>query len=255
MPSPRQSTTAGLTSCPSMLCGSIGPMSLKNHFPPRAFNLAQKVRIPRVHQQIQAAVAVPIDRAELAASAHTPDAGVQPQRLAMLIAKNPLGRQEHQPAAAPGTLIEGQIALVVQHHQIGQPVAVPVDGDRRGPPLRKQLLALGTKPTIGERGRRAVPLDLNRLGGGQSWVPCGCRCSEPDNLAPDRVDDQIGQAVAVPVGHAERGVAPLRLARPLDAPVGPGHDADHPAVRLKILGAAHFGRSTPGPLRFSKNRM
>ena len=100
-------------------------------------NLAQKIRVPRVHQQIEATVAVPIDRAEFAASVlpAMPEFSrnglpCSSQKARAAVARPPTDR-------CTGTLIKGQITLMVQHYRCRQPVVVPVHSDRRGPPLRQ----------------------------------------------------------------------------------------------------------------------
>ena len=52
----------------------------------------------------------------------------------------------------------------------------------------------------------------------------------PHDLSPDAVRDDVRQAVAVPIRHAENRVTPLRLRRPLDRAVRPRLVADHLAV-------------------------
>src|SRR5581483_3995438 len=181
------------------------------------------------------AVAVPIDETEFAAAAFAAGAGGEVQRLIVLVAEDALGREQHEFAVAFGALEEGEVAFLVEHHEVHEAIVIPIHGEGRGAPLGEQRFALRFLPAPAELGRGAVPLDFDGLRGGELRRGAGADVAIPDDLAPDGIDDEIGQAVAVPIRDAEGGVAPLRLGGTLDAAIRAGHDADTLTIGLEIL--------------------
>ena len=123
MPSPSKSTTAGLTSWPSMFCSASVPAFLKTQLPSLRADLLEEVGVGGVEQEVELAVAVPVGDAELAPAALAGGAGVQPQRLAVLVDEGAARRQQHELAVAASRARKREVAFVVEHHQIEQAVA------------------------------------------------------------------------------------------------------------------------------------
>lgn len=206
-------------------------------------DLLQKVGVGRVDEQIEAAVAVPIGDAELAAAAAAGGLGTEPQRPARLVHEGAAGGLEHEAAVSPGPLEEGEEALGVEDRQVDEAVPVEIMGQRGGPPLREQSPARRPQPAPGERWLRAFPRHLDRLRGGEFRGPPRADVLQSLHRAGDRVEQNVGPAVAVPVGDGERRIAPLRLGWALDAAIA-RHDPEHLAPRLEPAGGGplHWGR-------------
>ena len=135
------------------------------------------------------------------------------------------------------SLEERQISLVVEHHQVAQAISIKVDGNGSRSPLRGQLFSSRVPPGPFRLGICSIwPGDFDWLSRRQLRLGARADVSIPDDLAPDRVHDQIGQAVVVPVGDGLRRVAPLRLGRALDRAVRSRHDADRFAGRFEFVG-------------------
>ena len=115
---------------------------------------------------------------------------------------------------------QGEITLVIEHHQICPAVAGPVADRGSGPPLGCQLSRRGVppRPCRLRRGCSRRPGHSDRPGRLQPGTHARAHVAKPDDLAPDRVDDNVKITIAIPVGHARLRVAPFRLARPLDRP-------------------------------------
>ena len=133
---------------------------------------------------------------------------------------------------------------MIKHHQVDKPFAGKVHRHRRRAPLCDKLVPPRVPPKPLGLGRLAWPSDLDGPGSGQARLRAAAGVAIPQHLAPDRVHQHVGQAVVIPVRHGERRVAPLRLARPLNAAVLTGLNPDDPAVGLE---APALRPARPGP--------
>ena len=70
-------------------------------------DLAQEPGVGGVEQDVEMAIAVPIDDAQFAPPTAARDPGIEPQRLALLIAEHALRRQQHESPIAPRALEQG----------------------------------------------------------------------------------------------------------------------------------------------------
>src|SRR5262249_16941770 len=152
-----------------------------------AVDLFEQIGVARVDQKVETAVAVPIGHAQLPPPAAAGPLVVQAQRLALFVEERAPRRQQHQPITAAGALERSPGAVQGEEGEVGKAVAVEVEHDRRGPPLRDELLAVGIPPGPSGLGWRAFPLDLDRLAGGQPRIVARAFVAQPADAAEDRV--------------------------------------------------------------------
>ena len=208
--------------------------ALEDHPAVLARRAVQQIDVGAVDEHVEVTVPVPVHDAELAPTAAARAPAVEPQRLPRRVDEDtPRRRQLETPAPATSP-VERQVPLVVEHDEIDQPVAVEVGGDRRRAPLRHQLGAPRTPPEPCRLRGRPLPGDLDTARRSQARLSLLAVVAIPEDLAPDRVDEDVATTVAVPVGDRQRRVAPLRLAGPLDGAVVSRLDADRLAARLQV---------------------
>ncbi len=207
--------------------------------------LAEEVGVGGVQQDVELAVLIPIHDAEFATAALACDASVEAQRLSsghgdgcfhfetffgfvsfVRSADDTLWMLEDELVALLRTLEKREVAFLIEHHEVGESILVPIDSNRRGAPLREQGFAFGTQPAVGEVGLFAVPFDFDGLGGGELRFLACAGVFEAHDFAEDRVQKQVRKAVLIPIGHGLCGVAPFGFAGTLDAAIRAGHGTD-----------------------------
>jgi hypothetical protein len=186
-------------------------------------------RVLRIDQEIEQAVAVPIDLGELGAAAASTGAGVETEGAEVFIDEDALGRLAAATQGEETFLIEGDeveffVTIVIDHERGGAPLGEGVAGGRLPPlPLRRILL---------EARVEGGGLDAERIAG----------AAEQADAPEDGVVDDVEFAIAIPIGGGKAGVAPLRLAGALDRSVGAGEDAEGFAIgRFDQNGRGPFG--------------
>ena len=103
----------------------------------------------------------------------------------------------------------GQVAFLIEDHEIEFAVGIKVGRQRRCAPLGLQVL-----------GERLPPIESRRrfIRPEWKWLLCEAvlRISQPLELGPDRVDQDVILAIGIPIGDGQCCVAPLRFGGPLD---------------------------------------
>ena len=207
--------------------------------------LAQEVRVGGVEQDVELPVLIPIHDAKFASAALAGDAGVEAKRLAgrhgdgcfhfvsLIGLVRSVGRTnhslrmlQHEFVALLRSLKEREIAFLIEHHEVGEAVFVPIDTHRRGAPLREQSFAFRTQPAVSEIRLLAVPFDLDGLRGGELRFLTRADVLMPHDFAEDGIKQQVGEAVLIPIGHGLRRVAPFGFAGALDAAIRSRHRTD-----------------------------
>lgn len=105
-------------------------------------DLHEQVRVGRIDEDVELAVAVPVDDCQLAPAAAPCGLVIEPQRSPRLVDERfSRGMQRRRvPRTVRRPSKQHQIALGVEHGQVGSAVAGEVVGHRRGPPLRQQRI-------------------------------------------------------------------------------------------------------------------
>jgi hypothetical protein len=141
-----------------------------------------------------------------------------------------------------GTLEEGEVAFVIEHDEVGEAIAIPIDRDGRGAPLGEQGLALRAHPAVGETRLRAFPFDLDRLRRRRAWAAVRVPMLRYQTTLP-RWSSRRG-----PAGRRRPSRPRSAWCSPTSPRTAPGSSrsdppwADDLAVGLQVrLGAAHLG--------------
>ncbi len=198
-----------------------------------------------VDQQVIVAVAVPVRQLNLSPSAVACFFTVEAQGVAFLIKKDPFSRFEDQPAVFFFPFKITQISFVIDYDQVIQPVIIQIHHYRACAPFHHQFFRAGVPPVPVRFGRGAGPLHPHGPGGVQHRFPAGAGVGQPDDFSGDAVEDDIGQAVHVPVGHVGDGIAPFGFGRALDGHVLSGHDAKYFSPGLQPYRRGPAGRGAP----------
>src|SRR4029450_8781155 len=103
-----------------------------------------------------------------------------------------------------------------------------------------KLLPFGLPPDPVRPARVPWPIDSNQLSGLELGGGLHTIVLVPNDFSPDRIDHEIQLAVVVPVGDAQRRIAPFCFARTLNRAVGAGHDADRLPVRFQTSWSGPF---------------
>lgn len=121
------------------------------------------------------------------------------------------GAEQQLAVGRAETFVIGEVTFLIENDEVRQAVAVPVHGHRRRAPLRDERAGFRRPPVPCGFGRFALPSYAHGLCRSEFQSVFAAEVAEPFDFAPDRVDDDVGASVAVPVGHGEHRVAPFAL--------------------------------------------
>jgi len=172
-------------------------------------DVAKKIDVATVDHQIEFSVTIPVDETEGAPSALAADTVIHAQRpvaaaLRFVLRvvdrgfpslKNALARQQHALAIAHNLAVEGEVALLINRTRVINSVAIEIDHIRRTAPLRDQFAEAGFHQFHAGFGVAPSQATFNRLCGRQLRIGLRANIFVPDDFAPTRVGQDVGQSV------------------------------------------------------------
>ena len=153
----------------------------KQEFAVTFVDLSQPISIARVNQDVGFSIAIPIGDAYFPSATFASPPVIQVERLPFFVAKNALTWAENQPVTDSASLKKCQITFVIEHHQIGEAIPIPIGSDGSSSPLSDEFLCRGIPPVPSRLGRRGRPLDFDRAGGLQTRTGARANVAIPND--------------------------------------------------------------------------